>query len=81
VGKISKNFTIILEVVPSQTITQGAAVAFDNIALTQCYSKIDDTCTPHQYHCKSTTNCINNTSICDITQDCLLGDDETQNCG
>jgi anaplastic lymphoma kinase len=80
VGKISKNFTIILEVVPSQTITQGAAVAFDNIALTQCYSKIDDTCTPHQYHCKSTTNCINNTSICDITQDCLLGDDETQNC-
>ncbi|RZC40680.1 MAM domain containing protein, partial [Asbolus verrucosus] len=31
------------------------------------------------YHYKSTANCINNTSICDITQNCLLGD-ETQNC-
>ncbi|XP_008194070.1 tyrosine-protein kinase receptor isoform X2 [Tribolium castaneum] len=80
IGKMSENFTIILEVVPSQTITQGAVVAFDNIALTHCYPKLDDTCTPHQYRCKSTTNCINNTSICDITQDCLLGDDERQNC-
>lgn len=78
---MSENFTIILEVVPPQTITQGAVVAFDNIALTHCYPEIDDICRPHQYRCKSTSNCINNTSICDITQDCLLGDDEAQNCG
>ncbi|KAJ3662397.1 hypothetical protein Zmor_006748 [Zophobas morio] len=80
IGKLSENFTIILEVVPSLTITHGATVAFDNIALTHCYPKTDDTCTAQQYHCKSTTNCINNTSICDITKDCLHGDDESQNC-
>ncbi|CAG9816232.1 unnamed protein product [Phaedon cochleariae] len=80
VGKISKNFTIILEVVPSENMVTGATVAFDNIQLFHCYHKNDDTCSSMQYKCKATTTCINSTSICDITKDCLHGDDETHNC-
>lgn len=81
IGKISENFTIILEVKPGSKVVQGATIAFDNIALAQCYPKNDDTCTPQQYHCRLSDNCINNTSICDITEDCKFGDDETFNCG
>lgn len=81
IGKLSTNFTIILEVVPSENMRKGATVAFDNIHLFTCYHKNDDTCTPHQYKCKTTKTCINSTSICDITVDCPHGDDETQNCG
>uniref|UniRef100_A0A6P7FI40 Tyrosine-protein kinase receptor n=1 Tax=Diabrotica virgifera virgifera TaxID=50390 RepID=A0A6P7FI40_DIAVI len=80
VGKISKNFTIILEAVPSDNLEEGAVVAFDNIQLFQCYHKNDDSCSSLQYKCKATKICINSTSICDITKDCMLGDDEAQNC-
>ncbi|CAG9837672.1 unnamed protein product [Diabrotica balteata] len=80
VGKISKNFTIILEAVPSENLEEGAVVAFDNIQLFQCYHKNDDSCSSLQYKCKATKICINSTSICDITRDCLHGDDEAQNC-
>lgn len=81
IGKLSENFTIILEVVPAAKVTPRATVAFDNIAMTHCYSESDDTCIPHQYRCKATTTCINTTKICDIAEDCEHGDDETQNCG
>ncbi|XP_018579561.1 ALK tyrosine kinase receptor isoform X2 [Anoplophora glabripennis] len=80
VGKISRNFTIILEVVPSEKIVNGATVAFDNIQLIHCYQRSDDSCTPLQYKCKSTKTCINSTRICDIKPDCQFGDDEQQNC-
>lgn len=82
IGKISKNFTIILEVqVPSDTPTDRATVAFDNIHLFQCYHKNDDSCSTLQYKCKGTKVCINSTSVCDINRDCQYGDDETQSCG
>ncbi|CAG9855575.1 unnamed protein product [Phyllotreta striolata] len=80
VGKISKNFTIILEVVPNENATDKATVAFDNIHLFQCYHKNDDSCSTLQYKCKGTKVCINSTSVCDITRDCQYGDDETLNC-
>ncbi|XP_057655482.1 tyrosine-protein kinase receptor isoform X1 [Diorhabda carinulata] len=80
VGNISKNFTIILEVVPFENMEIGAAVAFDNIQLFQCYHKNDYSCSALHYKCKATKICINSTSICDITKDCMHGDDETQNC-
>lgn len=81
VGRISSNFTIMLEVQPPDNSQKGATVAFDNIHLIHCYQENDDTCSPMQYKCKTTETCINNTSICDITKDCPYGDDETQNCG
>lgn len=81
VGRISSNFTIMLEVQPPDNLQKGATVAFDNIHLFHCYQENDDTCSPMQYKCKTTEMCINNTSICDITKDCPYGDDETLNCG
>ncbi|KAJ8980041.1 hypothetical protein NQ317_007197 [Molorchus minor] len=39
VGKISTNFTIILEVVPPEKMAEEAIVAFDNIQLFHCYQK------------------------------------------
>ncbi|KAF5298515.1 hypothetical protein FQR65_LT00057 [Abscondita terminalis] len=82
VGKISQDFHIILEVVPAQRPGKGALVAFDNIKLIECFPETDsiNACTPFQYRCSQTNVCINNTRICDISQDCELGDDETQNC-
>nr|ALV82496.1 Alk [Leptinotarsa decemlineata] len=81
VGKISKNFTIIIEVVAGENMRNRATVAFDNIKLFHCYHKNDDSCSLNQYKCKATKNCLNSTSICDITKDCLHGDDEQQSCG
>nr|XP_023027843.1 ALK tyrosine kinase receptor isoform X2 [Leptinotarsa decemlineata] len=80
VGKISKNFTIIIEVVAGENMRNRATVAFDNIKLFHCYHKNDDSCSLNQYKCKATKNCLNSTSICDITKDCLHGDDEQQSC-
>ncbi|KAG5888425.1 hypothetical protein JTB14_020200 [Gonioctena quinquepunctata] len=79
-GKYSTNFTIILEVVPSENMVKGATVAFDNIRLSQCYHKNNDSCMVNQYMCKNTQTCINILSICDITNDCPEGDDEQQSC-
>ncbi|KAG5882653.1 hypothetical protein JTB14_018342 [Gonioctena quinquepunctata] len=76
-GKYSTNFTIFLEVVPSENMVKGATVAFDNIWLSQCYYK-NDSCMVNQYKCTQT--CINILSICDITNDCPEGDDEQQSC-
>lgn len=81
VGKISRNFTIILEVVPSEKTVNGATVAFDNIQLIHCYQRSDGSCTRLQYKCKSTKTCINSTRVCDIKPDCQYGDDEQQHCG
>lgn len=80
IGKITTNFTIILEVVPAENMTPRATVAFDNIQLYECFIKNDDTCTAHQYRCNGTKDCINATSVCDFNQDCPYGDDERQNC-
>ncbi|KAG5862765.1 hypothetical protein JTB14_033855 [Gonioctena quinquepunctata] len=63
----STNSTIILEVVPSENMENGATVAFDNIRLSQCYHKNNDSCMVNQYKCKNTQTCINMLSICDIT--------------
>ncbi|KAF7281667.1 hypothetical protein GWI33_004443 [Rhynchophorus ferrugineus] len=80
IGKITTNFTILLEVVPADTILPNATVAFDNLQLYGCFAKNDDTCSPHQYKCKGSKECINSTSVCDFNIDCPLGDDERQNC-
>ncbi|KAL3284751.1 hypothetical protein HHI36_018894 [Cryptolaemus montrouzieri] len=81
IGKVSENFTIILEVVPAKNHSSNATLAFDNVTLENCYPRNDDTCAaPQQFRCKSNTHCINNTRICDITEDCKEGEDERQNC-
>lgn len=83
IGKISQSFNIILEILPTHPPAKGATVAFDNIKLKQCFPESNSVsaCTPHQYRCSQTNECINNTRVCDITEDCQNGDDETQNCG
>ncbi|XP_030763017.1 ALK tyrosine kinase receptor isoform X2 [Sitophilus oryzae] len=80
IGKITTNFTILLEVVPAENMTPGATVAFDNLQLYGCFAKSDDSCSSHQYKCKGAKECINATSVCDFNVDCPLGDDEKQNC-
>ncbi|XP_066255961.1 tyrosine-protein kinase receptor isoform X2 [Euwallacea similis] len=80
IGKITSNFTILLEVVPAMDMSPKATVAFDNIQLYQCFIRIDDTCSFHQYRCNVTKECINATSVCDFIKDCRHGDDEMQNC-
>lgn len=81
IGKISQNFNIIFDVLPAKN--KGAVIALDNIKLTSCFPERDNAnfCTPYQFRCSVTNLCINNTRVCDITQDCQFGDDETQNCG
>ncbi|KAG5862756.1 hypothetical protein JTB14_033846 [Gonioctena quinquepunctata] len=66
-GKYSTNVTIILEVVPSENMEKAATVAFDNIRLSQCYHKNNDSCMVNQYKCKNTQTCMIILSICDIT--------------
>lgn len=80
IGRVSENFTVILEVVTERNRVLNGTVAFDNIALTNCYPKNEDMCSPLQYRCTSSTNCINNTRVCDISLDCQDGEDERQNC-
>ncbi|XP_045462043.1 ALK tyrosine kinase receptor isoform X2 [Harmonia axyridis] len=81
IGKVSENFRILLEVVAAKNQSSNASLAFDNVALIKCYPEDDDTCSaPHQFRCKSYPPCINNTKICDITEDCEDGEDERQNC-
>lgn len=72
-----------MEILPTQPPAKGAVVAFDNIKLKQCFPESDsmNACTSHQFRCSQTNTCINNTRVCDITEDCQNGDDETQNCG
>lgn len=83
IGKQPQSFTIVLEVVPSKTLLKGAAVAFDNIRLLQCFPETNSAnyCTPHQYQCNSSNFCVNSSQVCDITEDCEYGDDEHYNCG
>ncbi|XP_025832818.1 ALK tyrosine kinase receptor [Agrilus planipennis] len=83
VGEISSGFNIIIEVVPPPVdFPKGAIVALDNIKVMQCFPETDaiNSCTPFQYQCYKTNVCINHTRICDITEDCESGDDESQNC-
>ncbi|XP_044753291.1 ALK tyrosine kinase receptor isoform X2 [Coccinella septempunctata] len=81
IGKVSESFKILLEVVPAKNLSSNATLAFDNLALINCYPEDDDTCSaPHHFRCKSYPPCINNTKICDITKDCEFGEDEMQNC-
>lgn len=80
IGKITSNFTIILEVVPAEEIHPRATVAIDKIQLHQCFSTADSTCSYHQYRCATVKECINATSVCDFIKDCPSGDDERQNC-
>ncbi|KAK9885852.1 hypothetical protein WA026_013730 [Henosepilachna vigintioctopunctata] len=81
IGKVSENFTILLEVIPAKDHSSNSTLAFDNVALLNCYPRNDDTCTaPLQFRCTSNTNCINSTKVCDITEDCNEGEDERQSC-
>lgn len=69
-----------MEIVPSGM--SPAFIALDNIRLRDCFTEFHgDACTPHQFRCKATNECINSTKICDITLDCEYGEDEYQNCG
>ncbi|XP_017768942.1 PREDICTED: leukocyte tyrosine kinase receptor [Nicrophorus vespilloides] len=80
IGTISQKFQVMLEVV--QAGNYEGLVAFDNIKLLKCYPERDKSgpCTPNQYQCSNTNECISNSEVCDITSDCPRGDDETQNC-
>ncbi|XP_050297012.1 tyrosine-protein kinase receptor isoform X2 [Anthonomus grandis grandis] len=79
-GKITTNFTILVEVVAAEQMVPGATVAFDNLQLYECFTKTDETCSQQQYKCNRTKECVNSTAICDFNQDCPHGDDEALNC-
>lgn len=81
IGKITQNFSIILDVFPSKH--KDAFIAIDNINMRGCFPEKDNVhpCTPSQFKCSVSNICINGTKICDINRDCQFGDDEAQNCG
>lgn len=86
IGRISKDFQILFEVVPGPTSeTQRGHVSIDNLRMRNCFPEgaKNETCDLSEVKC--TTNkvavCIDVPRICDINVDCDENEDELLNCG
>nr|CAD7396369.1 unnamed protein product [Timema cristinae] len=79
IGRISQKFIIVLEVV-NWGVTPGH-IAVDNIALVDCFPDfpMTNSCLTPKFQCKDEL-CIERWQVCDITRDCLTGEDEEQEC-
>nr|CAD7260440.1 unnamed protein product [Timema shepardi] len=79
IGRISQKFIIVLEVV-NWGVTPGH-IAVDNIALVDCFPDfpMTNSCLAPKFQCKDEL-CIERWQVCDITRDCLTGEDEEQEC-
>lgn len=83
IGKVQSNFNVLIDILPPLTFINESLIAIDNITLINCFpeEETNASCKFLEFKCSQTNICINNSQVCDITQDCINGDDETQNCG
>ncbi|XP_053962484.1 tyrosine-protein kinase receptor [Anastrepha ludens] len=83
-GRITRDFRIIFEVVPKMGNIQKAHVAIDNLRMVNCFPEgtKSEKCSTSQIKCMANKVpvCIPLPRICDITRDCDDGEDELLNC-
>lgn len=84
-GRISRDFRIVFEIVPKLGESQKAHVAIDNLHMVNCFPEgtKSEKCSTSQIKCmmNKVPVCIPLPRICDITKDCDDGEDELLNCG
>lgn len=84
-GRISRDFRIVFEIVPKLLEGQRAHVAIDNLRMVNCFPEgtKSEKCGTSQVKCmmNKVPVCIPLPRICDITRDCDDAEDELLNCG
>lgn len=85
IGRVSKDFRILFEVVPHLEGQNRGHLAIDNLRLVQCFPEGAESknCVQQQVRCTSNKLpvCIKRDRICDIDADCDNKEDENLNCG
>lgn len=85
IGRVSKDFRILFEVVPNLKNDKRGHLAIDNMRLVMCFPETpgNNNCYAHQVRCMANKSpvCIKRDRICDIDVDCDDKEDETLNCG
>lgn len=85
IGRVSKDFKILLEVTPKLGPLQRGHLAIDNLRLVHCFPEgaISEKCNAQQVRCtyNKLAVCIKSNRICDIDKDCDNAEDENLNCG
>ncbi|KAL9915872.1 anaplastic lymphoma kinase isoform 1-T8 [Glossina fuscipes fuscipes] len=83
-GRITRDFRIVFEIVPKLMEGQKAHVAIDNLRMVNCFPEgtKSDKCGTSQVKCmmNKVPVCIPLPRICDITKDCDDAEDELLNC-
>lgn len=84
IGRVSKDFQILFEVVPMLEGHSRGHVSIDNLRLVSCFPEgaISEKCSLQQVKCHANKMavCIRRNRICDIDIDCDQKEDETLNC-
>ncbi|XP_055946629.1 leukocyte tyrosine kinase receptor-like isoform X2 [Argiope bruennichi] len=80
INVVTQPFQVILEILNPGT-TYPSHVAIDDIRAINCYHKrkIETDCTPRQFQCDDLI-CVDAAQVCDLTADCIDGEDEEQDC-
>ena len=85
IGRISREFHILLEVVPNKSEIRKSHVSIDNLAMIGCFPENinKENCSATQVRCMANRIpvCINPDRICDHSHECDGGEDEKQDCG
>ncbi|XP_034653781.1 ALK tyrosine kinase receptor [Drosophila subobscura] len=83
-GRISRDFRIVFEIVPDLKAGQKGHVALDNLRMVNCFPEgtKSEKCSTSQVKCTNNRVpvCIHLPRICDITRDCDEAEDEHQSC-
>ncbi|KAH8421056.1 hypothetical protein KR222_006577 [Zaprionus bogoriensis] len=83
-GRISREFRIVFEIVPNLKPGHKAHVALDNLRMVNCFPEgtKSEKCSTSQVKCmmNKVPVCIPLPRICDITRDCDDAEDEMQSC-
>ncbi|KAH8372849.1 hypothetical protein KR009_006577 [Drosophila setifemur] len=83
-GRVSRDFRIVFEIVPDLRVGQKGHVALDNLRMVDCFPEGTkaEKCSTSQVKCTSNKVpvCIHLPRICDITRDCDEAEDEQQSC-
>ncbi|XP_075168825.1 anaplastic lymphoma kinase [Haematobia irritans] len=83
-GRISRDFRLVFEIVPKLLEGQKAHVAIDNLRMVNCFPEgtKSEKCSTSQVKCMNNKRpvCIPLPRICDITRDCDNAEDELLNC-
>lgn len=80
VGPQSKPFNVILEFIVSSTVVPSH-IAISDIKMEYCYEEtiFKKECQPRHFVCSDLV-CIDEFRVCDLTEDCVNGEEEQQHC-